>query len=224
MNKPTGKNFIDLEGQKFGRLTVISFSGKSGRMSKWLCRCDCGVNTIAFASNLRSGAHTSCGCRRLERSIECATKHGHSRVSGASSVYRTWMAMINRCRNKRCDCYSRYGGRGITVCERWLKFEDFLEDMGERPKGMTIERIDNEKGYCKENCRWATMKEQQNNTRRNRFLVHGGERMTISQWSERLSIPYHTVQRRVSIGCSIGDIIDIYGCNFTKSKQHLPGE
>lgn len=129
--------------------------------------------------------HTeSCGCLNKDLVAAIHKKHGMY----LSPIYGIWQSMVDRVKNKKNHNYHNYGGRGITVCDKWLTFEGFYEDMGDRPEGLTLDRIDNDLGYCKENCHWVTQKEQCNNTRRNRYIMFKGKVQTISQWSEELGI------------------------------------
>lgn len=132
----------------------------------WKCQCDCGSVSNVKSANLRSGQSKSCGCLRKENGIKANTKHGMSN----SPEIHIWHKMIKRCTNPKDPAYKNYGGRGITVCDRWLgSFEAFYEDMGPRPhKDLTIERVDNDKGYCPENCKWETRKENNRNVRKRR--------------------------------------------------------
>jgi len=129
--------------------------------------------------------------------------HGMSRMQ----IYQTWARMFERCRNKNHHAYSDYGGRGITVCESWHKFENFLADMGERPKGRSLDRIDNSLGYSPENCRWATPEEQQNNTRAAHMLEFNGERLSISQWSRKLGVSRNRIRTRLQTGMSVAEAL-----------------
>lgn len=123
-----------------------------------------------------------------------ATKHGMY----GTPIYRTWLRMIQRCHNPNNRNYDGYGGRGIKVCDRWRKFENFFEDMGDAPKGLTLERIDNNMGYSPDNCMWATRKEQARNRRTTRFYTLNGETLTVSEWAKKIGISHESMRKRIN--------------------------
>lgn len=175
-------------GQKFGKLTVIRGAGHQGRGRMVEAQCDCGNVTTANIDNIRNGHTTSCGCQKVLSGVSRA-KHGHSRQGARSQTYQAYRDMRTRCENPNYPEFHLYGGRGITVCERWRQgFEFFLADMGESPKGMTLERDRVNEGYAPDNCRWATPAEQSVNKRNNVFIEYGGRRQTVSQWAAELGL------------------------------------
>jgi len=198
---------IDLTGQRFGRLTVVEKAERAtdGR-ALWRCTCECGGEKITRAQRLSSGATRSCGCLGREKSAERAPDLSRAnRTHGMTDTpeYESWSAMVQRCTNQRNPDYSGYGGRGITVCGRWrTSFEAFYADMGPRPAETSLDRIDVNGNYEPGNCRWATRKEQQRNTRRNRLVMAFGEELPLAEWAERIGIDYGALQGRLDRGWS----------------------
>lgn len=184
-------SFIDLTGQRFGKLVVDQYLNKS----MWQCSCDCGQRPTVKGQSLRDGHTKSCGCG-IADSNKRRAKHGMYRTK----AYKTWQGIKQRCENLKSDAYHRYGGRGIKVCDRWQEFENFLSDMGEPPVGASIDRIDNDGDYTPENCRWATVQEQQNNISTNRLFTHDGKTQTLAQWARELGIAYHVLKYRLNHG------------------------
>ena len=182
-------------GEKFARLTVVAERGIRNHKRMWECRCECGGVTVAATGQLRSGGTKSCGC--LKRDIQ--TKHGMWK----SRTYSIWNAMLNRCRQAQHKKYYA----DIGICERWRQFENFLTDMGEAPEGMSIDRIDNAKGYSPDNCRWATQRTQVRNTRRRTEYEYKGERKSLIEWAETLGMSFEMLRGRIRRGWSFHDAI-----------------
>ena len=185
--------FIDLTGQVFNRLTVVSYAGKNKyRCSLWNCICVCGNEKVVHSSNLKRGWTQSCGCLFKEMIRTLNTKHGHHKSGYTSPTYVSWRIMVQRCTNFNYIQYKDYGGRGITVCDRWSDtdngFINFLSDMGERPKGLVLSRININENYSPENCRWATRKECVNNRRNTIYLTYQGETKTKQEWANDWNI------------------------------------
>ena len=195
---------INMIGKRFGRLLVVAESEPAilpcgQTQSRVLCQCDCGNIKTIKASSLRRGDTKSCGC--ILRETPPNLQHGHSPKGGSSSTYNSRACMIQRCTNPHTKDYKDYGARGIRVCERWLdSFENFLADMGERPEGMTLERLNNDGNYEPSNCQWATDMEQKNNRSDNVLIFNGEGYSTMAQFARAFGIPYqrfhHLYQKR----------------------------
>jgi hypothetical protein len=194
----------DLLNKRFGRLLAISSNGRDKHYKKrWLCKCDCGNTVTVLRGNLLKGTTRSCGCLRSELLTANKTKHGFS----TNATHKIWYEMIRRCFDKKSIGYKNYGGRGITVCEHWLTFENFLADMGERPLKLSIDRKNNNGNYEPNNCRWATGIEQHNNRRNNRILTHNGRSLTLTEWSRELEICQTTLSQRIRYGWPIERVL-----------------
>ena len=204
----TGEN-TDLTGKRFGRLTVLEKScldvGDKGK-TYYICRCDCGNMTINYSSDLTCNKTLSCGCYSRENTKQRKLKHGQAETR----LYEIWQNMKKRCSNTRSTLYKNYGGRGITVCEEWQEFEPFRDwaMANGYSDDLSIDRIDVNGNYCPENCRWATRKEQANNTRKNHYLTYNGRTMTMRQWADELGVSYNLIRDRINkLGWSVEDAL-----------------
>lgn len=200
----------DISGMVFGRWTVtrIFRISKSGN-SIWECVCVCGTKKNIVGSHLITGQSKSCGCLMAELVSKRNIKHGASKRGRTTTEYYSWNGLKRRCLDKTDENFSRYGGRGIRVCERWVhSFENFIEDMGIKPSpNHTIDRIDNNGNYEPSNCRWATSKQQANNRRNQVVLNFNGKAMGLYGWSEELGIRYATLWKRMNDGLPIEKIL-----------------
>jgi len=192
-----GRKALELTGKKFGRLMVIerSHKGKHGEIN-WLCLCDCGNHTKVRAANLINETTKSCGCYHKEK----VSTHNMTGVP----TFKSWESMKQRCTNQNSPDYFKYGGRGITICDRWLNsFDSFYEDMGLRPKGTTLDRIDNDGNYEPDNCRWATAIEQLSNRRNTARYMFGDSLKTARELSEISGMKIKTIRDRLYAGWSV---------------------
>ncbi len=188
----------DLTGKIFGYWTVVRRAGSSKEGRKmWLCRCKCGTERAVRGYNLRNGTSKSCGCLSAEMTRERSVTHGMTQTR----LYKIWNQMIQRTTNEKAQHYNRYGGRGISVCEEWKRsFEAFKEWALKNgyADNLTIDRADNEKGYCPDNCRWVTRAVQQENTSRTHFLTYKGETKSITEWAKATGIKRSVLYDRIN--------------------------
>ena len=202
------------KGDRYGKLVVVkevhknfeSSSGKNIRMV--LCRCDCGNEKEVRLNSIRTGHTKSCGCLKSCLKIGLLKKHGMK----PDPIYACWRDMKQRCFNKNHKNYNIYGGRGITVCKRWMKFENFYKDMGKRPKKKSIDRIDTNGNYCFKNCKWSTSLEQNRNRRNNVNLTYKGETKIIAEWARTIGVTRAAITARLKLGWSVEKAVS------TKSK------
>lgn len=188
----------DLRGKTFGRLTVLCRATNTGRgRARWECSCTCGTFKTVVGTDLTNGHTKSCGCWRKDMPAEKFRTHGLRQ----SDEYRIWSHMKSRCSNPNTPYFDRYGGRGITVCERWQDFENFYRDMGPRPgPEYSIERLDNDQGYDPFNCVWSLPADQARNRSTVRLFTHSGITDTMTGWAQRTGIPYLKLRRRLADG------------------------
>lgn len=194
-------------GQRYGRLVTTKVVGTTRFGLLWRCQCDCGNAHDVISTVLKKGDTKSCGCLRRDNGLRTikianvAPRSGH-KMSG-TKAYAAWRSMKSRCLNKRHRAFKDYGGRGIGVCSRWMKFENFYADMGNAPTGKSLDRIDNNSGYSPQNCRWTDWKTQHRNTRSARLISFRDETRCLSEWVTILGIPYSRTYERIRRGWSI---------------------
>lgn len=194
--------FIDITGKRFGKLTVLNRSDNSKHgASRWTCMCDCGEKTIVLGSSLKNGRTKSCGCLTVI-SNKKRSKHGLC----DTVEYQAWSDMIARCNNPEHASYKNYGGRGITVDTQWLNFSNFINDMGNKPSSeYSLDRIDNDLGYSKKNCRWTTIDIQNRNKRNSVLLTYNNKSLCLADWVNEedvkiLNLSYNTLHERLLKG------------------------
>lgn len=201
---------LNLVGQRFGYLTVIDRVGSKPSLGStrviWLARCDCGKEIERPGTLLKNGKIRSCGCYRSKHHPQL--KHGHARSGSHTREYNSWHHMRDRCLRPTSIKWKDYGARGITVCERWLVFENFYTDMGDCPKGHTLDRIDVNGNYEPGNCRWATPLMQSRNVRKNVYLTVNGETRPIWEWAEVTGIDARTLNMRRLRGWNDDQIVN----------------
>ena len=208
---------MDLIGHRYGRLTVVTISEPTAKgKPQWVCRCDCGNEHVASASNLRNGTVRSCGCLRSESARRASSMRRTHGLTG-SRLERIWKGMCTRCYNRRSLAFAYYGDRGIVICDEWLMnraaFFNWALSSGYRD-WFSIDRINNDGPYSPENCRWVNAIEQANNTRRNRVIEHGGMRLTLAQWAKRAGISTGLLWWRLESGWEIAMAVN------TKTRNH----
>ncbi|MBA2878048.1 putative transcriptional regulator [Anoxybacillus kamchatkensis] len=199
---------IDLTNKKFGRLSVVRRGENDKRgEARWVCLCECGNTTVVNGYNLRKGITKSCGCYGRKRTSETKKTHGLTKTR----IYGIWNNMKDRCYNTNNEAFERYGGKGISVCDSWKNdFSEFYKwamENGYR-EDLTIDRIDNKKGYSPENCRWATTKEQSNNRENVHEVTYKGKTQTLSEWADELNIPYEVLYKRFYKGMPLDKVFD----------------
>lgn len=192
----------NLTNIRFGRLTVKELVGRNKHHdSIWKCQCDCGQYCVTTRNHLVCNKTKSCGCLNNEKRKEVCTKRNTTHGKSNTRTYNQWVLMKRRCLDdpEKNPDYENYAGRGICYSEQWEIFENFLKDMGESPNGLELDRINNDQGYCKENCRWATRSRQTRNTRRNRHYDVNGVKMCMADIAEQFGINYNTLRSRLYI-------------------------
>lgn len=223
MRRPYSRMKHNLVGRVFGCWTVLALSSRRGSDYQvfWFCSCECGVERDVNGNQLRRGKSLSCGCQGRERHRAAVTKHGHAKDGARDRTYSSWQHMKQRCLNPGDDAYHHYGGRGISIDPRWIdSFETFLADMGPCPAGYTIERNDVNGDYESSNCRWATQKEQMQNTRVVRVLTLGNETLNVSQWATRLGINRGTLFKRLASGWSDTETLTLpVDCRYSRTRR-----
>lgn len=204
MQKKNGLLKHDLSGKRFNYWTAISHVSHG----MWLCNCSCGTSAIVEGKNLRHGKSKSCGCWKIEIFSARVTTHGHTSGRENTPEYNVYRNMLSRCYRKTNCRYPNYGGRGIEVCEEWKSsFQAFFDDMGKRPIGLTLDRIDVNGNYEPENCRWADLKTQARNKTGTVMVYLNGDRISLAEAAERTGIKYGTLHSRMRLGMSFDEAI-----------------
>lgn len=211
----------DLLGHRFGRWTVIKYSGakifsSKSRSRYWLCRCDCGIERETCETNLKRGLTSSCGCIQREYAIKPRSAHGHARRTATNPIHNSWSAMKQRCLNPNSEYWAEYGGRGISICHKWLSYSGFLEDMvSSWAHGLEIERINVNGNYEKSNCTWATRNVQARNRRCVKFYDIDGNKMTLGEAADHIGLSIGALNGRLLRGWPLERV-------FERSKYGKP--
>lgn len=210
---------LDLIGKDIGAFTILEkVSRGRGKNVLWKVRCNCGREKYLEYGHIKSGSTKSCGCQQRTLQSQAKIKHGKT----FSREYRIWLGMKNRCKDHDNPDWGRYGARGIRVCEQWMDFRNFYEDMGDCPPEMTLDRKDNDLGYFKENCRWATGSEQSRNRRSNRLLTYSGKTMPMVAWAEARNMPPERLQQRLARGWDMEEALILpLGARPTRAPKPL---
>lgn len=212
--------------QIYGKLRTMRYISKNDDPSlsraHWVCLCSCGNESLVDSHRLKAGKAVRCsGCAKRKSGLSQRT----ARHKASKKVYTAWASMKNRCTNDSYHLYHRYGGRGISVCADWMSFDNFYRDMGEPPtKKHSLDRINNELGYSKENCRWADDCVQANNRVSNAFLEYCGKRMTIAEWSAEIGVGYEAIRQRIKRGLSIDLVLSGLDANVRYKYKTPNGE
>lgn len=205
-------------GEKFGRWKFISLAENS---LKGLFVCDCGTEKILYHKSVRLGQSKSCGCLRDELASIHQRRHGHTFKHGCSPEYRAWSEMKKRCLNRNLKSYARYGGRGIKVCKRWMRFENFLTDLGLRPSQKhSLNRADNNGNYTPKNCLWSTAQEQVRNRSITIFIKYKGKKMTLMDLADKSGLSWSLLYQRIFICGRTPEVAASSPSQMKRRKRH----
>lgn len=213
----------NITGQKFGKLTAVRFAYvmPSGH-AVWEFKCECGKYKRSLIANIKRNLMASCGCASKELKVARLIK---SKSLRKDAIWRIYKGVIARCTNPNRHNYKDYGGRGIYVCKRWLdSFDNFVSDLGPRPDGYSLDRIDNDGPYSPENCRWASAKEQQNNRRCTKFIEHEGRKMTLTDWANHANVSIAALRYRIKQGWPLGEALNKLGKRKKASPEREASE
>ena len=203
-------DYAGIVGKQFGRLTVVSTpNGIPDSRTKVLCKCQCGVLKEIMTKNLFLGGAKSCGCANREALERHRRTNGWYEQCKDHPLRHVWLGMMCRCYKTNHTFYHRYGGRGIGVCSRWHSFDVFVSDVGPRPEGTSLDRINNDDDYAPENCRWATQREQMAHTSCSRLVEYKGETLPLAHWAKKLQVSHQTLHARFDRGWTVEAAFDV---------------
>lgn len=208
------RRIINRSGQVFSRVTVLDEKIRKNHKTYWLCKCICGNTKYIDIACLISGGTKSCGCLGNESRMKKRTR----KIGRGTSAYNRWVCMIQRCKNPKNKSFHNYGGRGISVCRRWMTFDNFYLDMGDPPPGTSLDRIDNNGDYNPSNCQWSDVHAQQNNRRNNRMMTVNGTTKTFAQWVDGDILRRARIEYRLRHGWTVEKAIN------TPSMKHVTTE